>query len=158
MNKNIKDHDFSSTAMLAAKAACLTSSTQQFKFWIKLKNNHHDHLSKQPKNLCLGHYLLTEFSISGKWEYSAVRSDFTVAQNSKNWVIGRKFTILSPCQIEYQPKKVHKGYSIFQMTVSGIFPYPNSRTAEKLFHIGVIPYDIIPHEELYCTTHMGSKT
>jgi hypothetical protein len=36
------------------------------------------------------------------------------------------------------------------MTVSGIFPYPDSGTAEKLFHMGVIPYEIIPHEELYC--------
>jgi hypothetical protein len=46
---------------------------------------------------------------------------------------------------------VQKGYSIFQMTVSGIFPYPDCGTAEKLFHMGVIPYEIIPHEELYCT-------
>jgi hypothetical protein len=53
--------------------------------------------------------------------------------------------------MEYQPKKVQKGYSIFQMTVSGIFPFPDSGTAEKLFHMGVIPYEIIPHEELYCT-------
>jgi hypothetical protein len=43
------------------------------------------------------------------------------------------------------------------MTVSGIFPYPDSATAEKPFHMGVIPYDIIPHEELYCMSSGGTE-
>jgi hypothetical protein len=36
-----------------------------------------------------------------------------------------KIDILATRTMEYQPKPRLQGYSVFQMTVGGIFPYPN---------------------------------
>ena len=122
------------------------SSKVRLECWRELRNNCPNCIFPG-SNLLPEHLVLPEPSILEKQNIQESQSDATVVQKGKKVACRlQNYHFWHP----YRGILVSKCYSIFQMAVSGISPYPNPGSGKKRFHMRVIPYEIIPHEEFNC--------
>ena len=110
------------------------------------RNNYQNHI-------CTGRNFLPKY---------LVLPELTILDNENIWESQSETTVvLDGKRVAFQLQNYHfwhsyhgilvsKHYSIFQMAVSGIFPYPDPGSGKKRFHMRLIPYEIIPHEGFNC--------